>query len=124
MKMTIQGLQEAQQANIKVIAAVKPSGGLGRAVQYGTIEAHRIAVSLTHVQTGALRASQRMQVISARGIVFIDPSAVNPRHKARPAVYGPVEEARGGEHAFYARTVDQYDRIGQAAYRGLLEALP
>lgn len=122
--LTIKGLQEAQRANIQEIAAVKPSGGLGRAVKYATIEAHRIAVTETDVITGSLRASHRMKVLSARGEVYIDPSAVNPRTRQRPVDYGPFEEARGGHHAFYANTVEQYDRIGYAAYRGLLEALP
>jgi hypothetical protein len=124
MNASIKGLQEAQQAVVQMIAAVKPDNGLGRAVKYATIEAHRIAVTFTHVQTGSLRASQHMSVISNRGMVFIDPGAVNPRTRQKPSVYGAAEEGRGGSHAFYGRTVDQYERIGQAAYRGLLEQLP
>lgn len=124
MRTSIRGLQEAQRANAEMIAAVKPSGGLGRAVQYGTIEAHRIAVTFTHVQTGSLRASHRMNVAGRRGEIYIDPTAVNPRTGNKPSDYGPVEEGRGGLHAFYGRTVNEYPRIGQAAYRGLLEQLP
>lgn len=39
----------------------------------------------------------------ARGEIFIDQNSINPRGQ-RPADYGPVEEARGGSHAAYART--------------------
>ena len=39
--------------------------------------------------------------------IFIDPSATNRRTKQRPAEYGLFEEARGGSHAFYTRTVEE-----------------
>ena len=104
MKFSIEGLQQAQQANLYNIAQMKPSGALGRMVQYGTILAHRYTVSITHVDTGALRASHRMKLQGSRGEIYIDPEGVNPRTGAHTAKYGPVEHARGGSHAFYART--------------------
>ncbi len=107
MDMTIKGIQEAQRWNLRAIAALRPSGALGRAIQWGTAAGHRYAVSITHVITGALRASHRMSVSSTQGRIFLDPSARNPRSRQRTAVYGPVEERRGGEHAFYRRTVTE-----------------
>jgi hypothetical protein len=104
MKVTITGIQEAQRANEYNIAQLKPSGALGRMVQYGTIMAHRYAVSITHVDTGALRASHRMDVQGSRGEIYLDQSAINPRGNTPTARYGPVEHARGGSHAFYERT--------------------
>lgn len=87
---------------------------LGRAIQWGTAAAHRYAVSITHVLTGSLRASHRMAVSGLQGRISLDPRARNPRSRQRTAVYGPVEEARGGEHAFYRRTVAEAGRkIGQ-----------
>lgn len=107
MKMTIKGIQEAQAANNRALAAVQPRGSLGRAVQWGIAEAHRYAVAVTHVDSGALRASHRTSFQEggnwARGRMMIDASSVNP-HGARPSVYGPIEHERGGGHAFYART--------------------
>jgi hypothetical protein len=110
IKLTITGIQEAQAANNRAIAALRPDGAFGRAVQYGTAAAHRYAVAVTHVDTGTLRASHRMEVNGLRGRVYIDPSATNPRSGGRAAVYGPYEHDRGGEHAFYQVVYDQYGR--------------
>ena len=51
-----------------------------------------------------------MEVDGTDGKVYIDPGSVSPRRtkrKAKPAEYGVYENARGGEHAFYDRTVDE-----------------
>ena len=107
ISMTIEGLQAAQQAHIQLMAALKPSGAFGQAIQHATARAHRYAVAITHVDTGSLRASHRMRIHrrGLRGTVYIDPGAVNPRTGQRPADYGRTEHARGGSHAFYARTI-------------------
>jgi hypothetical protein len=128
-RLTIKGLQEAQAANLRLMAAVRPSGALGRAVQRATIAAHRYAVTLTHVDTGALRASHRMDYGTgsgwAQGRVFIDPTARNPRSRALTSRYGPVEEARGGTHRFYGRVVDEKAHaIASEARAAFLGGLP
>jgi hypothetical protein len=107
--MTIKGLQEAQQANQRRLAELKPTGALGRAIQYATATLQRHAIGVTHVDTGSLRASHRMRLEAGglRGVIYIDPSAVNPRSGQKTSVYGPHEHARGGSHAFYARTVSE-----------------
>lgn len=110
VKLSITGIQQAQAANNRAIAALKPGGALGRAVQYGTIAAHRYAVALTHVDTGALKSSHRMEVSGLRGKIYIDPGAVNPRSNRRTALYGEYEHERGGEHAFYQRVIDEHGR--------------
>lgn len=121
----IRGIQEAQRDNARMIAALRPDGGLGRAVQYGVIEAHRYTVTITHVDTGALRASHRMEVTGARGRIYIDPASVNPKTGQRPSRYGVYEHARGGVHAFYQRTQDEaWQRVGEAAWRGFRQELP
>lgn len=108
MQMTIKGLQEAQRAMVKAVAAMKPGGGLDDAVRFATIAALQYAVSITHVDTGALRASHRMRFDGAsffsgpRGVIYIDPASVRPGG-GRPSQYGVVENFRGGTHAFYAR---------------------
>jgi len=108
--MTIKGIQEAQRWNARAIAALRPSGALGRAVQWGTAAAHRYAVSITHVDTGALRASHRMAVSGATGRIYLDKTARNPRTRQLTSVYGPIEEKRGGTHAFYRRTAVEAGR--------------
>lgn len=102
----IQGLQELQEKNLRTIAALQPSGRAGQAIKDATIAAHRYAVSITHVwwyKGGGLKASHRMEVKKNTGRIYIDPNAVNPRGQ-KPSIYGPVEHARGGSHAFYERT--------------------
>ena len=64
----------------------------------------RYAISITHVLTGGLRAAHTVGLFNYRGVLFIEPSAVNPFGQ-RPAIYGEWEHARGGAHAFYERTV-------------------
>ncbi len=124
-RLSIRGIQEAQRANVRWVAALRPSGRFGRAIQFATIQAHRYAVSITHVQTGSLRASHRMHVSSLRGEIFIDPAAINPRSRLLTSKYGPVEHGRGGSHAFYARTeIEAGDRISRAAAAGMMAGVP
>lgn len=107
-RATIRGLQEAQRDNEMRIAALRPGGGFARAIWYGLQAAFRFVLGVTHVDTGGLRASHRMYLEAGfhRGIIDLDPSAVNPRG-GRPAKYGPAEHARGGNHAFYWRTENE-----------------
>lgn len=111
VRMTISGIQEAQRDNLRMIAALEPGGAVEAAVQVGLIKVHRYAVSVTHVDSGSLRAAHRMEMESGglRGTVFIDPGVVNPRSKQLPAEYGVYEHARGGTHAFYDRA---YNALG------------
>lgn len=121
-KPSIKGLQKAQQQNRKMIAALQPAGALGRAIQYGTAAAHRYAVQITHVDTGALRAAHRMSIEGGKGTVFIGPGT-NPKG-GKPSIYGPYEFARGGEHDAYARTEAEVgDKIGEQMARIIEEAL-
>lgn len=100
---TIEGLQEAQEANLHNIWALRPTSDFGRAIKTGVILAEQVAVVKTHVATGSLRASHRIKLSGLRGMVYIDPHAVNPRTKQKPSVYGVYEHNRGGSHAFYER---------------------
>jgi len=108
--LSITGLQEAQMDNLKRIARLQPDGELGKAIKDTTIGAHRFAVQITHVWKvlgGGLRASHRAEVKGLRGRVYIDPGAVNPRGQ-KPSIYGYYENRRGGSHAFYDRTVEEF----------------
>lgn len=125
----IQGQRELQAALDKIEAAVKPSGALGQAVQNATRAAWKLAQAYSHVVTGALQASHRWSYAevdgNARGLVTIDGEAFNPRSLADVREYAPIEHARGGSHAFYARVVE--DQGGELAAEGInivLDALP
>lgn len=125
MRITIEGIQRTQHAVLKAAAAVKPRGALGTAVQEATLRLHRYAVSVTHVVTGALRASHLVRIARTRGEIYINPNAVNRRSGSRPVKYGRIEHRRGGSHAFYARTVDEHgDAAIRAAGNAIIRALP
>lgn len=111
VELSITGLQEAQEANAKDIAALQPKGAMGKAVRHGMMLAQRYAQYLTHVDTGAWRASHRMQYSEEagdpRGSIYVDPSATNPRHPTPPEEYATIWELREGEMAVYKRTQDE-----------------
>jgi len=117
-QLSIEGIQEVQQRNLRRIAALQPEGKAGEAVRDAIIALHRYAVSITHVGIynvggsmvggGSLRAAHRMEVDGLEGQIYIDRGARNPRSKTKPVEYGVYENARGGEHAFYDRTSDEY----------------
>lgn len=131
IRVDISGLQEAQEANAKAIAALKPSGAHGRAVQYIVTEAHRRAVYNTPWDRGALRAAHRMWMRRLRARIFIDPGA-SAEGGARPAEYGPIlhrqgmrSGVRGGIRAFYQYTAERDGpQILKEAGRILRKGLP
>jgi hypothetical protein len=123
-KIHITGLQEAQRANLSLIRTLQPGGALEAAVKAGTTLAQQAAVRKTPVDTGSLRASHRINIQGLRGMVYIDPSAKNPRSGGKPADYGPIVHARGGQRAFYARVVaEEGNAIGKAARSEYLRGL-
>lgn len=133
MKITIEGLQEAQQANAQIINALQPKGAYGRAVQFMTTEAHRRAIANTPWDTGGLRAAHRMKIKGLRARVYLDPGARNPRQgNRRPAEYGfelhkqgLIPGIRGGIRAFYQYTVDHDGpKIAKRAISILRKGLP
>lgn len=134
VSVQIRGLEELQAANIKLLEAINPKGGLAIGVKVATQDLHKYAIGITHVHTGALRASHIADFASggvqtyrygipivdrAAGRIYIDPAARNPVTGEAPAEYGPVEHARGGSHAFYQRTVSE--RGSAAAYLAVAE---
>jgi hypothetical protein len=108
-QVTLDGIEEVQRRNQRRIAAMEPGGVAEEAVRDAVVSLHKYAVNITHIGKyeggGALRAAYRMEVDGLEGKVYIDPGASSPRGKTRPREYGVYENARGGEHAFYDRTV-------------------
>ena len=130
-QLSITGIQEVQAKNNRRIAALRPTGAAGQAVKDAIIALHRYATQITHVGKyaggGALKSSHRMEVDGLYGTVAIDRKSVSPRRtkrKNRPVVYGVYENARGGEHAFYDRTVDEIgDQVQQRAINTIRAAV-
>lgn len=104
--MNIEGLREAQEALRRAERYVSGAEGMQRVIGEASMRAHRYAVGITHVDTGALKNAHRMRLARTHAEIYIDPGARN-EHGGRPAQYGPIEESRGGSHAFYRRTIDE-----------------
>lgn len=102
----ISGLQEAQRWNARAIANMKPSGAFGRMIRDIVTQIQRAEMAVTHVDTGALRGSERMELRGLTGRTYIDESAMNPRSRVPAHVYAVFENARGDSHAFGERTAN------------------
>ena len=107
-KMNIKGIQRTQKRNLKRIARLSKMGDM---VTPMAISLHRYSVGITHVDRGALKAAQRIAIKSrsqrvSRGRIYIDEGAMTMEGKV-PADYGVYEHRRGGEHAFFDRTVKE-----------------
>jgi len=130
--LSIKGLQEAQRANLQMIRAMKPSGALGRAIQYAGLAMHRHVVPSTPHQYGALRAAHTIENKPLQARIYINPGARAPRSKQRPAAYGAILHGHGmipglrsGIRAFYAYSVQTYgDKVAKGAIREFKRALP
>jgi len=123
----IRGYEKLQRGIRQTIEAIKPATGLGRAVQQALLFMHRYTVAITHVDTGALRSSHILDFNPAipEGRIFISSGTRNPRTGQPPAVYGPIEHARGMSHAFYERTLaERGDAAGELALQTILRAMP
>lgn len=124
VKVDIQGIEDARRAMEQAVRAMKPNDAFGKALKATTEHAYLYARQITHIDTGALRASHRMQFFGKYAEIYPDPTAVRGDNK-RPAEYGIYEHNRGGTHAFYARTVlEDGDSAAQAGIRLLLKAMP
>jgi hypothetical protein len=102
----VQGYEQIQAANRKLLQAMLPSGALGKAVLYGTQQMQKGTTARAHVDTGTYKASQTADVHGLIGRVYTA-SNRNPKSGAAASAYGPYEEARGGSHAAYATTFSQ-----------------
>ena len=123
--MNIEGIQKVQKRNLKRIARLAKMGDM---IYPMTISLHRYAVGITHVDMGALKAAERLEVRKRAGVmqgrIFIDEGAMTMEGKV-PAEYGPYEHARGGEHAFFTRTVKEAGpraiRVGRRWVKDIVE---
>ena len=108
LKTTVQGQAEAlaavQQMEREIAGANSAfRRAIGRAAEHG----QRYARQISHVDTGEMQGAHRARYTgSLRAEVYIDQGRRNIRG-GRPHIYGVYEHARGGGHAFYARTVSE-----------------
>lgn len=122
LKTTVQGQAEALAAVQRLEREIAAGRGLRRAVGLAAERLQRYARTVTHVDTGELQASHRsLYTGPLTAEVSLDRAARN-LHDGRPYVYGVYEHARGGGHAFYARTVAEAGDSALAAAAGAFAA--
>ena len=85
------------------------------------------ASSITHQDTATLWQSYVLDTSGLKSrsevVVHIDPSVTNPRNE-RPVKYGPYEHNRGGQHAFFDRTVNERgDQILRGGVNRIVQSL-
>lgn len=118
-----EGQEELLQAINEIVEQMRGQGSLGTGISSVTRGALAYAKEITHVVTGGLQGAHRGTIElteQPRGIIFIDPSSINPVGE-RPYIYGPKEHGKGGDHAFYARTVAE--RGQELVVRGVNEMI-
>jgi len=85
------------------------------------------AEGITHRRTGTLAGSHRVYYDAShqRGEISPDPTVMQPRSRGRwrsVSDYAAAEHGRGGSHAYYERTLNEFGRVvvmhGVAAYLG------
>lgn len=99
IEIEIRGLREAQRRLERALERLGVGGGLEALIARGTLRAHRYATAITHVDTGRLKNSHFPRVQAAGNTVY---GVVGTN-----VSYAIYEHARGGTHAFYARTVKE-----------------
>lgn len=95
----IEGLRETQARMERLLEEISAQGGLEAIIAKGTLRAHRYAVGVTHFISGRLRNSHFPQVTATANQVY---GTVGTN-----VAYAMIEHNRGGDHAFYERTVNE-----------------
>ena len=107
--------------------AIDARGDLGDITLLMAGLALNYASSITHQDTATLWDSYILDTseLQSRNRVYIhiDPSVSNP-HGHRPVRYGPHEHNRGGQHAFFDRTVNERgDQILRGGVNRIVQSL-
>lgn len=100
-------------AHKKWLESMQPAGLMGKFLFALAVRGRDAAAERTHVDTGALSMSHRV-IFSPGGLIFGGPEAtiyieeiINPRHGLPTTYYAEIEEARGGDHSFYALVIKE-----------------
>ena len=95
--LSIEGLQRAQERNLRRIVMMKPGGIRGQAVKNAAADFHAKLTVNTPVQWGALRVSRRITFNASvpRAQIFTSGNSYNPRSSTPPHVYDIYLHAMG-----------------------------
>jgi len=120
----VRGWKIVIKENLQFIARIKPKTGIGVGVKAALKLVHRLAVANTHVDTAALKYSHRIDFREysnrAEGNVYVS-NIRNPKHGLSTMFYGPVEDDRGGDHAFYGLIFNnEAERVGNEVAKHMM----
>ncbi len=124
MSARIEGVEEVEAALAKAAEVAGKGNTLEQAAGFVARRAHYYMVSITHVDTGALKASHAIEQRGKMTVLYQHPAVVNPRSGKRPADYGVYENAHGGLHAFYDRTMEKIPLYMELADAIIRKRLP
>lgn len=106
--VALQGFDEAQRKMLRAVRATQPKGALGQGVKDTLLMAQAVAAEVSHIDTGTLIRSHVIYWDGGdRGEVTPSPYNINPKSHKPPSVYGPYEASKGGDHDFYALTMQK-----------------
>lgn len=97
MSADVRDLAEAQRGLKQLIQNVSANGDLEGHMVLALGQLHRYASSIVHVDTGRLKNSLFVDTERSRNDLI--------GYVATNVEYAPMEEGRGGSHAFFGRTV-------------------
>ncbi len=97
--LEIKGLAETQARLKQLLQDTSERGGMEAVISKATFRAERYAAMVTHVLTGRLKNSLFPRIHTGLNEVY---GVIGTN-----VVYAMVEHERGGEHAFFQRTVDE-----------------
>lgn len=95
----LKNLEKTQVRLARLLQAVGERGGLAGIIAKATLRAHRYATIIVHVRTGRLKNSLFPRT-HRRGNQVYGVVGTN-------VAYAKIEHDRGGDHAYFERTVDE-----------------
>lgn len=97
MTVSVEGLKEAQAELQRLTMEASAQGGLRGRLNRALLQLQRYAIGIAHVITGRLKNSIFVEIEQGWNDLI--------GHVATNVAYSWVEDTRGGEHAFFGRTV-------------------
>ena len=124
MATRFEGMEEVKRALDEAARIAQRGGALEKSAAFAARRAYYYVRSITHVDTGALKASHVIEQHGLRAYVYPSPAIINPRSRQRVTDYAFYENRRGGSHAFYTRMLEKMPEFAAQAEAILRRSLP
>ncbi len=124
MATRFEGMEEVKRALDEAARIAQRGGALEKSAAFAARRAYYYVRSITHVDTGALKASHVIEQHGLKAYVYPSPAVINPRSGKRVTDYAFYENRRGGSHAFYTRMLGKMPEFMAQAEELLRRSLP